>query len=359
MIAFGDLWAGLDYGAYESHVCVIDSNGAIKFQGSSDSSPEQTVLLLSPFREKLQLIGLEAGVGTHLARSLIGASFPVAAFEARQASKFLRIHRNKTDKNDALGLAQIARLARSLIATVHIKDSAFQRVRDWLTLRDNLVRQRMGTDAVIKALIQTYGVRVGYFGSSAALRREVERAIGELQEPERSSVAEDALPLIDMAITMRATIKKIDLRLAAFCAKNDVCGRFMKIPGIGPVTAASFYCAIEEPARFHSLASVGAYLGLTPRIHSSGRSGDRPRISKMGSVTVRRNLVLAARTLMRGSTKQDTALREWGLSLKPRSGARRAEIAVARKLAITMLKLWKSGDHFKPYPNLKASAEAG
>lgn len=122
----------------------------------------------------------------------------------------------------------------------------------------------------------------------------------------------------------------------------------MEIPGVGPLCALSFYSAIEDPSRFSSAADVGAYLGLVPRRHQSGEASRSIGITKTGSKLTRQHLVTSALVMKRCTS--DCALRDWGVTLKARIGAGRAKVAVARKLAIVMLNIWKTGARFEPYP---------
>jgi len=351
----GVLWAGVDIGIYTSAICVVDDLGRIVYEGVSDSTPEKTLELLAPYREQIKLVGAEAGVGTHLVRSLMAAGLPVAPFECRHAGKLLTIYRNKTDRNDAAGLAQIARLAENVVPTVHVKTIELQRIRNWLKLRGQANRQRMGVEDAIKSLFRVYGVRVGSIGSSKALLAAVERALDQLASDDREDVKEDITPLVSVALGLRASSRRLETRIRKFCEGNDVCRRFTEIPGVGPICATSFFTTIEIPSRFANTYAVGAYLGLTPRVRTSGRLIGRPRISKMGDTGTRNNLILAARAILRPATKAETALRTWGLQVAKRNSYRKAEIATARKLAITMLAMWKQNSNYAPYPQITMS----
>ena len=120
----------------------------------------------------------------------------------------------------------------------------------------------------------------------------------------------------------------------------------MEIPGVGAITALSFFTAIEEPARFRRADDVAAYLGLTPRIYQSGESLIRRSISKMGNRLTRTHLVNAA-TVMMSATRTFSSLKDWDVRLSKKIGFHKARIAVARKLAIIMFGLWRDGTHFQ------------
>jgi len=130
-------------------------------------------------------------------------------------------------------------------------------------------------------------------------------------------------------------------------AEDDpVCRRFLEIPGVGPITALSFYCAVEDPARFRRNADVGAFLGLVPMVRQSGQNVARLHISKMGDRMTRTYLTTAAQQHLRHGKSSLTA---WGAGLSERLRKGAVQVAVARKLAVTMLAMWKSGERYDPY----------
>jgi transposase len=151
----------------------------------------------------------------------------------------------------------------------------------------------------------------------------------------------------------------MDEEISALVTHNPVCLRFMEIPGIGPLSAISFYSAIEDPWRFSDPSDVGAYLGLTPKVSQSGVSLRHGRISRMGSTLTRAHLVNSASVMFAGRIK-DCPLKQWGLAVAARAGTAKARIAVARRLAVIMLAIWKSGRKYDSALTApKVYAEAG
>jgi transposase len=138
--------------------------------------------------------------------------------------------------------------------------------------------------------------------------------------------------------------------LAELAKRHPVCRNFLKISGVGPICALSFYSAIDDPARFHRNADVGPYLGMVPTVRQSGLSTSRRRISKMGDAMTRSYLVTAALVHLRHGK---TALSDWGLGLVEKKGKGRAQIAVARKLAVMMLAMWRSNEQYDPQRGLR------
>ncbi len=154
-------------------------------------------------------------------------------------------------------------------------------------------------------------------------------------------------PLLDLAMALRQHVKCSDAWLLKAAEAHPLCNRFLEIPGVGPICALSFYSAVEEPFRFGRSSDVAAYLGLTPRLHQSGKTRRSSGISKMGNTLTRTHLCQAANCLLQAQ-KQPTRLREWGLELAGRIGSGKARVAVARKLAVVMLTMWKNDTRFDP-----------
>lgn len=342
------LWIGLDVGADTMACCVVDDDGKVVAEHSLPTCASALKAVLKPVRRRVNLIALETGsAGTHLARSLIQLGFPVSQFDARQTSKFLGISQNKTDKNDARGLAEIARIGHGVVSPVRLKSIENQKLRSLLVTRQKLVRLRIAIESMIRSLFRLNGGRLKRPTSASTLRRNVTQELSRLRKAEKIDLRGDIEPMLEMGQSMRAYLEHLDNRLSSIAELNPVCQQFMKIPGIGPICALSFYSAIDEPFRFCRNADVGAYLGLTPRIRQSGQSSSRLRISRMGNRMTRAHLVFSAGNYLRC---ENSAISSWGLALRERVGPGRARVAVARKLAVLMLAIWKSGREYEPYP---------
>lgn len=146
-------WVGLDTGVAETAVCLIDEFGEILFEGKRETHAGQIKDILRPFGvEAVQRITIEAGVGTHMVRELQAQGFPVYVAEVRRASKFLAIRRQKTDSNDARGLAELGRVGRTIGAEVFVKPLDCQNLRSLLNVRKNLIQQRMKIDALVQSV---------------------------------------------------------------------------------------------------------------------------------------------------------------------------------------------------------------
>ncbi|HEY5712618.1 MAG TPA: IS110 family transposase [Allosphingosinicella sp.] len=345
----GTVWVGLDVGEERTSICVLDEAGEPLHESSCQTTAEDIEQSLSAYSlEQIELVALEAGSVTHLVRKLRLRGYPVDIFEARKASKFLAIRRSKTDASDARGLADLARLGRSTISRVHLATVEFQQLRSELMLRQQLIRVRVAIELGIRSRLRLYGRTVPLSRVRGAVRQSVDAETAALVEQEGIDLRSHLAPLVNVSESLRDYVRDVDKELEKRARDNPVCRLLMEIPGVGPLCALSFYAAIEDPDRFRRPRDVAAYLGLVPRRYQSGDLSFSMGITKTGNKLARKNLVTAA-IVMRG-LKTDCALRDWHMALRERRGAGRAKVAVARKLAILMLIMWRTGAHFEPYP---------
>ena len=341
------LWVGLDVGADETTVCAIDDRGDVVFELPVESKPTALHAALKCDQRWIRLIGVEScSFGIAICRSLLKFGYPVVMFEARQVSKFLSIRKNKTDKNDARGLADIARLGRGSVSEVRVKRPECQRLRSILVTRQKLVQLRTAMEGNMRSLFRLNGGRLPSSYSVAALRRNVFEELRRLRRSEKIDLREEIEPLLVLSVAMRGYIEDLDQRLAKRARDEDVCQRFLEIPGVGPITALAFYSAVDDPHRFRRNADIGAYFGLVPRIRQSGQTLVRTRISKQGDRLTRTYLTSAAQHHLKNA---DSSLALWGINVSQRLRKTGIYVALARKLAVTMLAIWKSGERYEPY----------
>lgn len=346
-LVYRKYWVGLDTGVSETAICLIDEFGEVLFEGKRDTSTDQIKDILRPFGvEAVQRITIEAGVGTHMVRELQEQGFPVYVAEVRKASKFLAIRRQKTDANDARGLAELGRIGRTIGSEVFVKPLDCQNLRSLLNVRKNLLQQRMKLDALVQSIVRLHGGKLKTKTGVGKLASGIEDQLDRLKA-DGLDVDADVRPLISIAENLRSHIAGMDKRLRATAAANPVCSNLLTVPGVGPITALSFYSAIGDPFRFQRARDVGPYFGLTPSIRQSGVHSRVGGISRFGSKLTRTHLVSAA-TVLLCSTKSPSALQTWGLELSKKVGLSKARVAVARKLAVVMLQMWKSGSAFDP-----------
>jgi transposase len=342
------VWIGLDVGADEMTVCAVGDQGNVILEQAVPTNAKTLHVLIKPLKRRIATIALESGAyGIHLARALRALGYPVAMFDCRQASKFLAIRQNKTDTNDARGIAEIARLGGDTVSEVRVKTFECQRLRSTLATRQKLLRLRVAAEGSMRSLFRLNGGKLKSSWSAAVLGRNVRSELARLRKTEKIDLSDEVLPLLSLCEAMRGYLEHLDERLNAMAEQHPVCQRFMEIPGVGPICALSFYSVVEDPSRFQRNADIGPYLGLVPKVRQSGQSSVRLRISKMGNSMTRGHLGTAALQHLRYA-KSD--LQIWGDGLAERVGKQRARTAVARKLAVTMLAMWKSDE---PYRGLR------
>jgi len=304
--------------------------------------------VLEPFGDyEICDMALEAGVATALFRDLRKASLPVSALETFKVSKYLRIRRNKTDRNDALGLAEMAKLQLPSVSKVHLKTLATQQLRSKLMLRQKLIKHRVASENMLRSLIRLNGGAFTQPFKSPRARHALMAEIERLKIDIGVDLSDEVAPLLDLCTSMRHYLGRLEKDLEAWARAHPVCGRFLAIPGVGHICSISFYTAIEDPHRFSEAVSVGAYLGLAPRISQSGQMMRHGRISRMGNKLTRSHLSLAAASVLAERTS-DSPLKRWGLKVAERAGRRRARVAVARRLAVIMLAMWRDNLPYLP-----------
>ena len=181
------------------------------------------------------------------------------------------------------------------------------------------------------------------------MRSVIEEALAPTNEMVSDHLRQQALPLLDLWDGMRRYVEASDRRLKSIALANPIMERLMSVPSVGFICAISFYTAIDNPDRFKRATDVGPYLGMVPAVAQSGTVVRRTRITKAGSKLTRSHLVTAARVLVY-KIRQDSALADWSRALTARIGYSRAKVAIARKIAVLLLALWKSGEDFKAYP---------
>jgi transposase len=330
-------YVGLDVSLETTSICVID-DGTVVWRGKRASEPDaicQTVRTHAPAAAR---VGLETGqLSNWLTLELRRGDLPVICLNARHAKAALSMQVNKTDANDALGLAQIVRTG--WFREVAIKSMDAQTLRMLLMARAQLVSQRQAVANNIRDLLKTFGHVIAR-GSKALFSSRVRDAVAD--NAALSAITE---PLLIAWQAIREQVAVFD-RQVLLRAKADAAARhLMSVPGVGVIVALAYTAVIDDPDRFKHSTSVGAYLGLTPRRYQSGEVDKAGRISKCGDGLLRSYLFEAANVLLSRHPKP-SKLKTWGLALAARIGMRRAKVAVARKLAVIMHRVWKDDCDF-------------
>ena len=265
---------------------------------------------------------------------------PVVCIESRQAYQALKtLATHKTDRNDARGLAQLARTG--FFKPVHVKSLPAHAVRSLIMARKKLVGQRIMLENQVRGLAVVFGARLPR-GLSPAFVREVlamSDGVAGLSAAMRGLIAAREAVL--------SAIAAIDSDIKHLVRQSKACRRLMTVPGVGPLTALAFTAAVDDPGRFRRSRDLGAYLGLVPRRYQSGEIDYTGHISKTGDRRVR-TLLYEAANVMLTRYKGALKLKEWALAIARRSNMRKARIALARRLAVIMHAMLKSDTDFRP-----------
>lgn len=330
---------GLDISLQKTAVCVLDRDGQLVWQGKVDSEPGPLIEKLKLWQDEIDLVGLEAcPLSEWLHSNLVEAGFKAVCVEVRHAQRFLSTRPVKTDRNDARGLAEMMRVGH--YRAVHVKSPEAQMVRTVLQARRQVVASLLQIQGSIRGLLKVYGLKVG----DTHRCRFDKRVRDLLAEVPKLEVAIG--PLLRVLEQLMGERGKMDKLLSQAARKDKVCLRLMTIPGVGPITSLAFRATVDEPGRFASSKVVGSYFGITPRVYQSGEVDRSGHISKQGDGMIRHLLYEAASALMT-RCRQPSKLRAWGIAIARRRGAKRARVAVARKLAVIMHRMWVSGGEFE------------
>jgi transposase len=332
-------YAGLDVSLEETAICVVDEIGQTIKEVRAPSEPEALILALRAINLPLERVGLEAcSLTAWLHDDLRAAGLPAICIETRQANATMRTMPNKTDRNDARALAQIMRTG--WFRQVHVKSRQCRLWRSLLVARRTVLNEMRSIENVVRAVLREAGLKLGTPGRAAFAGR-----VRELTEGD-ASVTELVEPLLAILATMLDQLARLTKQVQDIVRQEAVCRRLMSVPGVGPITALAFRATIDRPDRFRRSRDVGAHLGLTPARYQSGETDIQGKISRCGDELARTALYEAAHTLLVRSRKW-SALRAWGMKVAKARGMARARVAVARKLAVILHRMWSDGAEFR------------
>ncbi|MEJ2375014.1 MAG: IS110 family transposase [Pseudolabrys sp.] len=329
----------LDVSVKETSVCILDDTGGIVREVKVASEPEALLAVLGNPAYHFRRIGLEAGpLSQWLFSALAEASLPIICVETRHMRAVLKAQINKTDRNDARGMAQMMRVG--IYHPVHVKTSRSQKLRMLLTHRKLLQSKAIAVENDLRGTLRNFGLKVGVVGTV-----KFEARIKELVEnlPDLAVLVE---PLLVVRRVLREQIAILHRRLLAIVRDDDVCRRLMTIPGVGPVVALTYRASVDVPARFRNSRAVGAVLGLTPCRHQSGESDRIGAISKCGDEMMRVMLYEAAQVMLTRTNKWSW-LKAWAMKIARNRGKKKAIVALARRLAVIMHRIWVDGTEFR------------
>ena len=331
--------AGLDVSLEETAICIVDETGTITKESVCLSDPDALARTLSQTGLALERVGFEAcSLTAWLHDGLRARGFAALCIETRQANAAMRTMPNKTDRNDACALARIMRTG--WFRQVHVKHLDCRLKRSLLVARRTVLNEMRSIENVVRALLREAGIKLG-----TPARSKFAAAVRACAQDD-DAVTAMVTPLLTVLAVMFDQLAALTKQLLDAVRADPVCRRLMSVPGVGPITALAFRTAIDDPAGFHRSRDVGAHLGLTPSRYKSGETDRQGRISRRGDELARTALYEAAHSLLTRGRKW-SSLRAWGMQVAKRRGMTRARVAVARKRAVILHRMWRDGSEFR------------
>jgi len=341
-------YVGLDVSLKTTSICILDEKGKRLLEGEVDSTPAAVSDFLQKTGLEIEQIGLESGNLTHyLKKGLLKMNYRVAVMESRKMAAILATIINKTDKNDARGIAEALRVGH-FQECVHRSDEAVE-IRTLLHMRQTAIEERTHIINSLRGHVKVYGIK---FSKKAGkgFRGMVEKAIENLSP----SVHRAVLSLLNILDTLTKEIQALSKEVESVASTNEDVKLLQTVDGVGPITALAFKAEVDDAKRFVDSKDVAAYIGLTPSQYSSGEVHRQGGISKKGSKRTRYLLVEAASALLT-RCKIWSKLKAWGVKLQKKKGTRKATVAIARKLAVIMHRMLVTR---KPFERSSGKKEA-
>jgi transposase len=334
---------GLDLGDRTSYWFCLDKQSGAKLGAGSIATRAKEIREYFSALPK-SVVAMETGTHSPWMNDILQeCGHTVVTANARNV-KLITQSKRKNDKVDAETLARLARVDVKLLSPIIHRSRQRRAELAVIKAREAAVEARTALVNTVRGMVKSAGERVAKCATESFTGYAAEAIPAELMP---------ALgPLLQAIDQLNETIYRYDCDVEQMAQTNYAVdyARLEQVDGVGPVTAMAFLLTLEDSARFAKSRDVGSYLGLTPRQHDSGESCPQLRISKAGDSYLRKLLVNCAHHIL-GWRGRDSALRRWGLKLAERggkNGKKRAVVAVARKLAVLLHRLWVSGERYEP-----------
>ena len=341
---------GLDLGDRYSRYCAVDAGGVIEQEGRVQTTRASLEKLLGT-QERARVV---MEVGTHspwVSRHIERMGHDVVVANPR-ALGLIWGDTDKSDRLDAEHLARLGRVDPKLLKPIQHRGAQAQQDLALVRSRDMLVRTRASLTSHVRGSVKAMGGRVPNCSTPAFATK----ASGHVPEPLSAALG----PVIELIGQLSKQIRAYDERIKQLCRlRYPDTDRLQQVAGVGALTALTYVLVLEDPSRFDTSRAVGPYLGLKPRRRESGDRNPQLGITKRGDAMLRRLLVGSAHYIL-GPFGPQCDLRRWGLQLAARGGAnakKRAAVAVARKLAVLLHRLWVSGQPYDPSYNNPVSEQ--
>jgi len=351
-------YTGLDVSMEQTNIATVDDKGKIVFESSAKTDPKSIDTALKQAGFSIQKMSLESGAWSHwLVREISAMGWNITCIDARSIAPLLALKTNKTDRNDARGIAEAVRMQAQYIREVYQKSQESVNLGTLLAARRTLVEHRTAISNTTRGLLKAFGLHLGAAGADTfaiSLKTKMDK-----QWPPLASCAEEkpnsnskeypvlALEALSKCFeVLRKEINAIDVILNLLSKKDDVMKRLTTVPGVGFLTAMTYKTVIDNPKRFKISRLVGAYLGMCPTQYSSGQTKRQGRISKRGPKELRTLLASAGMKLLT-HCKKPSNLQTWGLKIAEKHGKKKASMAIGRKIAIIMHRIWSKNTLFE------------
>ncbi len=343
-------YVGLDVGDRYTHACVLDVHGEILEELRLRTS---RAALEQHFKEGNHArIVVEAGAHSPWIVALLSEFGHEVILANPRCLPLITRSDSKNDRRDAQTLARLGRVDPKLLSPIQPRSEQYRADLAVIRARDELVRLRTALVNHVRGAVKPFGVRLASC-SAASFPKKVRADL--------PAMLKDALtPILDTLAELSVRIRSLDRSLEKLATRHAGTSALTQVNGVGTLTALTFVLTIGEPGRFERSRTVGAYFGLRPKQRDSGDQEPQLHITKAGAPLMRRLLVNCAQYIL-GPFGQDCDLRRFGLALAARGGKsakKRAVVAVARKLAVLLHRLWVSGEVYDPLRNVKARSAA-
>ena len=330
---------GMDLGDKKHQVCILDKAGKIITEEGIDNNRKAVTKFFKQYCGAV--VAMETGTHSRWVSHIAATEgLEVLVGNARKL-RMIWESRQKSDTRDAVMLARIARLDPALLCPIRHRGEQVQIDLEIIRARDLLVGERTKMINHVRGVVKSMGERLSPSSAASFGRKaKIPEALNEALQP-----------MLKMIRELTDKIRGYDLMIKKTAAnKYPETERLSQVGGVGPLTALAYVLTLEEPERFTKSRMAGAYLGLVPRLDQSGQIDKQLRITKHGDGYLRRLLVGSAHYIL-GPFGPDCDLRTFGLKLMQRGGKnakKRAVVAVARKLAVLLHALWRSGQQYEP-----------
>ena len=344
-----DHYAGIDVSLECSSVCVVDANGKIARETKVPSEPAALIGWFHSLGFDLIRIGLEAGpLSQWLYAAMKQAGLAVELLETRHVSDAFKAMPVKSDRNDARNIAQLMRLG--WFRPVHCKSMSAQETRAILTARKLIQNKLQDLENSLRGILRGFGLKVGKTTKRNFASRTSELVVGH---PALETIA---AAMLSVHMALLREFNGLEKRVRAMSLLDAKARLLMSTPAVGPIISLTYASAIDDPLRFTSSKRAGPLFGLTPKKHQSGETDYSGRISKNGDASVREALYEAAHIILTKPIKGCAQLKSWAMRIARRAGMNKAKVALARKLAVIMLRMLKDNVPFNSTTTATAAA---